>query len=91
VLSVRVRRNGLDHARFAFATGRKLGSAVVRNRIRRRLRTIVRALAPRFTEGWDVLVVVRQAGSSASQAQLAASLERTLSAAGALHGVSIGR
>jgi ribonuclease P protein component len=84
VLSVRVRRNGLARARFAFATSRRLGSAVVRNRVRRRLRSIARALAPRLAAGWDVLVVVRPAGAQASQAQLAASLERSLRAVGAL-------
>jgi len=40
----------LDRARVAFAIGRPVGAAVVRNRLRRRLRMIVRqhALAP----GW---------------------------------------
>jgi ribonuclease P protein component len=48
--------------RFGFTVTRKLGSAVVRNRIRRRLREALRLL-PRGTarNGWDYVVVARPA------------------------------
>ena len=58
---VRAGHNGLDRTRYAFSTGRHLGGAVIRNRVRRRLREIVRALAPRIAPGWDVLIVARPA------------------------------
>jgi ribonuclease P protein component len=35
----------------AFAIGRRAGSAVVRNRLRRRLRTLVREASPRLPPG----------------------------------------
>ena len=38
-------------ARVAYAVGRRAGSAVERNRIRRRLRAVVTACATEFTEG----------------------------------------
>jgi ribonuclease P protein component len=38
MLLVRFRRNGLDRTRFGISTGRRIGGAVVRNRIRWRLR-----------------------------------------------------
>ena len=83
-MSVRVVRNGLGRCRFAFSTGRKLGSAVVRNRVRRRLRSVVRSMAPRLDEGWDVLVVARPPCIEASYQELAASVERLFRRAGIL-------
>ena len=46
--------------RFGLATGRKLGTAVVRNRVRRQLRGALRVMAP-FQPGWDVLIIARPA------------------------------
>jgi ribonuclease P protein component len=48
-------------ARIGIAVGRRLGSAVLRNRLRRRWREIVR-MGPMIEPGWDLVVVVR-AGS----------------------------
>jgi ribonuclease P protein component len=70
LVSVRVRRNGLDRDRFGIATGRKLGGAVVRNRVRRRLREILRAWDHPEDLRWDVLVVARPASAVASFAEL---------------------
>ncbi len=67
---VRTTRNGLERTRYAFSTGRRLGGAVVRNRVRRRLREIVRSLLPAVEPGWDVLIVARSGAVSASYAQL---------------------
>ena len=49
-------------ARVAVAVGRRVGSAVVRNRVRRRWREVVR-LGPPLAQGWDVVVMVRGAGA----------------------------
>ena len=38
-----------------------LGGAVVRNRVRRRLREALRVMAPSFQPGWDVLIIARPA------------------------------
>jgi ribonuclease P protein component len=50
--------NALPHNRFGFAVGKRLGNAVVRNRLRRQLREAVRQLP--LTEGHDVIVVARK-------------------------------
>lgn len=47
--------------RVAYAVGRKVGSAVKRNRIRRRLRSIVRELAPHLRPGSYLIGVAPQA------------------------------
>ena len=48
LVALRFRRTELAGTRFGFATSRKLGGAVIRNRVRRRLRSILRGLEPRF-------------------------------------------
>ena len=45
--------------RVGVTVGKKLGHAVVRNRVRRRLREIYRLNEERFSSGWDIVVVAR--------------------------------
>ena len=45
--------------RVGITAGKKLGHAVVRNRVRRRLREIYRLNEDRFAPGWDIVVVAR--------------------------------
>ena len=52
--------NELTHNRYGFIVSKHLGKAVRRNRIRRRLREIVRALDPQLTPGFDVVLIARQ-------------------------------
>lgn len=80
LLALRYRRNELDATRYGISTGRRIGPAVVRNRVRRRLRTILRSLA--VAPGWDVLIVARQPAATATQAELAHALGRLLRGAG---------
>lgn len=82
LLVVRYRRNQLERTRYGISTGRRIGPAVVRNRVRRRLRTILRGLDERIDRGWDVLLVARPAAGAASQAEVGAALERLLRSSG---------
>ncbi len=50
--------NGLDTSRFGFVVGKRVGGAVVRNRVKRRLREAVR-LAP-VESGWDIVLIARR-------------------------------
>ena len=52
--------NERTHNRYGFIVGKRLGKAVTRNRIRRRLREVVRALDPLLKPGYDVVLVARQ-------------------------------
>lgn len=56
--------NGLAWSRFAYSTPRRVGNAVTRNRLRRRLREALRSLPLR--EGFDVVVVARPEAAPAS-------------------------
>ena len=58
-LVVYCRRNRTGENRLGYTVSTKLGHAVVRNRIRRRLREIVRLNAPRLKTGWDIVLVAR--------------------------------
>lgn len=64
-LAVYVRRNGRHTNRLGLTVSTKVGHAVVRNRLRRRLREIYRLHEQELVRGVDVVVVARvRAGSS---------------------------
>lgn len=80
---VRVRPNPeAVPSRLGFAIGKRLGSAVRRNRIRRRIRAILRELPVK--DGADVVVIARRGAREASYADLRASLRQLLDQAGLL-------
>ena len=53
------RRNSLGVNRLGYTVSTKLGHAVVRNRVRRRLREIYRLNSPVMKKGFDIVVVAR--------------------------------
>ena len=53
------RKNGRRENRLGLTTGTKLGHAVVRNRVRRRLREIYRLQEHRLSPGYDIVVGAR--------------------------------
>lgn len=75
------RRNGTGENRLGVTVGAKLGCAVRRNRVRRRLREIYRTNEARFLRGRDIVLVARVRAAHCSYR----SLERdVLSLAGRL-------
>ena len=64
-LALYVRKNGRAGNRLGLTVSTKVGKAVIRNRVRRRLREIYRAHEPRLRGGVDLVVVARvRAGHS---------------------------
>lgn len=53
------RKNRMNINRVGVTVGKKIGHAVVRNRVRRRLREIYRLNESMFCPGWDIVVVAR--------------------------------
>jgi ribonuclease P protein component len=86
LLTAKLLRTDLETTRFGLATGRRLGGAVVRNRVRRRLREALRVMAPSFQPGWDVLIIARPAIVEADHDALVGALQRILVRGGVLEG-----
>lgn len=59
-------------SRIGFVTSRRVGGAVVRNRVRRRLREVVRRSRPQLKPGRWLVLVARHTAAHASAAELAA-------------------
>jgi ribonuclease P protein component len=74
--------NGLTFSRYGFSVSRRVGEAVVRNRVKRRLREILR-LAP-LAPGWDIMFIARPRVAGASFASVEKLVHRLLARAGLL-------
>jgi len=72
------RANELPQSRFGFSIKKALGGAVVRNRIRRRLREVVRCHRLEIPAGWDIVIHPKSSVARAEFAALAADLLRLL-------------
>lgn len=69
-------------ARCGFALPRRVGNAVVRNRIRRRLREIARRRLGAVAPGWDLVLTARPAAAGAPSTELALATDDLLRRAG---------
>ena len=72
------RRNRCGENRLGYTVSTKLGHAVVRNRVRRRLREIVRLNAPATKKGWDLVIVARMRAVGAEYHKLNAAYLKCL-------------
>lgn len=72
------RANQLPQSRFGFSIKKALGGAVVRNRIRRRIREIVRCHRQEIPTGWDIVIHPKNAVARAPFVKLTADLLRLL-------------
>jgi ribonuclease P protein component len=72
------RANQLPLSRFGFSIKKALGGAVVRNRMRRRLREVVRCHRVEIPAGWDIVVHPKNIVSRTELATLTTELLRLL-------------
>jgi ribonuclease P protein component len=82
VLEARVRQKAetaASPARFGYTVSKKVGGAVVRNRVRRRLRALTAALAPAQVQpGFDYVIIARTAAIERAFTDLKADLDQAL-------------
>ena len=82
VLEARLRpedADGPSGARFGFTVSKKIGGAVVRNRVRRRLRALAAALGPdQVRQGYDYVLIARPGAVERAYGDLKADLEQAL-------------
>lgn len=69
LLVLRTLPNDLANNRYGFVTSKRVGKAVVRNRVRRRLREIVRDSSLR-QGGWDVVISAKSTTADATFREL---------------------
>jgi ribonuclease P protein component len=62
--------------RCGFSVSKKVGKAVTRNQVKRRLRAAYRALLPELPRGYEAVVVARSSAATADYAALAGALRR---------------
>jgi ribonuclease P protein component len=72
------RANQLPQSRFGFSIKKALGGAVVRNRMRRRMREIVRLHQLEIPAGWDIVIHPKSKVAKAPFATLTADLVKLL-------------
>ena len=82
MLVLHARRADEPAFRLGVSTSKRLGKAVVRNKVRRRLRELVRARLRGLRTGWDVVIVARPPAASASFVDLGAAVDLLLARAG---------
>ena len=74
--------NGLTWSRYGFSVGRRVGGAVVRNRVKRLLREILRKTS--LQAGWDIIFIARSYTAGVNYAELETAAKDLLSRAGLL-------
>jgi ribonuclease P protein component len=72
------RANNLPASRFGFSIKKTLGGAVLRNRIRRRVREIIRLHRQELPAGWDIVIHPKSTVARGAFATLTSELLRLL-------------
>jgi ribonuclease P protein component len=67
--------NDLEFSRFGFAVSKRIGKAVVRNRVRRRMREAVRLRRASIASGWDIVFIARSSLVGAAHAEISHAVE----------------
>lgn len=84
LLTAVARRTHGPHTRLGFAVSRRVGGAVVRNRVKRRIRAI--AQAHQWVTGYDVVIVAQPTCAEARFDELASAIASTCEKLGILMG-----
>ncbi|WP_340148985.1 ribonuclease P protein component [uncultured Sneathiella sp.] len=75
---------GTDGVRVGFTVTKKVGNAVVRNRIKRRLRAVAQEVIPEYADnGWDLVLIGRNATRLRKYDDLLQDLRKSLGKVGA--------
>jgi ribonuclease P protein component len=82
LLVLRSLRTDRPETRIGLSTPKALGGAVQRNRVRRRLRELIRERRDAIGTGWDLLLIARAEAASATYQQLGEALGSLLERSG---------
>ncbi|TJX13666.1 ribonuclease P protein component [Tissierella creatinini] len=69
-LTLYIKKNNLDESRFGITITKKIGNAVVRNRIRRRIKEVYRLNFHKIKDGYDLVFIPKKNVQEISYKQL---------------------
>lgn len=81
MLVLALARNEVGWSRFGFVVSRRVGGAVVRNRVKRRMREAVHRHLDQIPAGWDVVLVARAPIAEARFAEIESAIAQLLARA----------
>lgn len=70
LIAVYYKKNRTGHNRLGLTVGKKVGNAVIRNRVRRKLKEIYRLHETEIKAGFDIVIVARVKSQNAKYAAL---------------------
>jgi ribonuclease P protein component len=76
--------NGLEYTRLGFSVSKRVGKAVVRNRVKRLLRQATSVRETRVVPGQDLVFIARRPVGDAAYAEVDQAVEQLLTQAGLL-------
>ena len=68
--NIYIMKNNLQISRFGIAVGKKLGNAVFRNKLKRRMRNILTNQKKEFQKGFDYIIIMKDKTKSATYEEL---------------------
>ena len=74
-----VKKNGLDETRVGYTITKKIGNAVIRNKIRRRMKEIYRLNFHNVKEGYDLVFIAKRSINDISYKELESSVIHIMS------------
>ena len=77
LLVMKARLNQLDYSRYGISVNKRVGKAVVRNRIKRILREILRVTS--LKPGWDIILIARAPAAHSDYVHIKISVNSLLS------------
>ncbi|MBQ7105343.1 MAG: ribonuclease P protein component [Bacilli bacterium] len=54
-----IKKNDLEHYRFGISVGKKVGNAVIRNKVKRQMRMIIDNYKKNYQIGMDYIIIIR--------------------------------
>lgn len=71
-------KNDLDNYRFGISVGKKVGNAVVRNKVKRQMRMIIDNYKKNYQNGMDYIIIIRSNYTNADFSEIKMSFENII-------------